>query len=276
MSIDNEELNDDTLFNDVVSDEPAETPEVPATEPEPAKPEAEAETEVTAEETETPEDKEPKGRIPQWRREEIAAEKNRAVDEARAAREQLATERSQREELQRRLAALEKPPVEKEAPDPLLDPKGYAAAIREELRQEMIVERHENSLQTAKRIYKAEFDEAYAAAKQKLDPTSWAQMQKSRDIGETLMEWHREQKTRAEVGNDLNAYKQRLRDEALKDPEFRKAAMEAWREQAQPSSNGRPRVELPPSLNGASRSNASIRSSNQDVSDSELFDITTG
>ena len=281
MSID-EELNDDTLFNDAVSDEPAETPAVPAAEPEP-KPEAEAEAEVTAEETET----EPKGRIPQWRREEIAAEKNRAVDEARAAREQLATERSQREELQRRLDAVEKPQGRyRDAqgrftdtppkPDPLLDPEGYARSVRDEIREEMLADRRENSLQNAHKTYKGEFEEAYAAAQKQVDPILRARMQQSRDPGETLMEWHRELKTRAEVGNDLNAYKARLREEALKDPEFRKAAMEAWREQAQPSSNGRPRVELPPSLNGASRSNASLRSSNEDVSDAELFDITTG
>jgi hypothetical protein len=65
-------------------------------------------------------------------------------------------------------------------------------------------------------------------------------MQQSRDPGETLMEWHREMKTRAEVGSDLKAYKEKLRKEALEDPEFRKAAMEAWRTEA-PS---RSRVDL--------------------------------
>jgi hypothetical protein len=100
-------------------------------------------------------------------------------------------------------------------------------------------------------------------------------MQQSRDPGETLMEWHREQKTRAEVGNDLNAYKQKHRDELMKDPEFRKAAMEAWRNET-PQNNGRPRVDLPPSLNGTSRSNSLLRPGDGDVSDAELFQQTTG
>jgi hypothetical protein len=101
-------------------------------------------------------------------------------------------------------------------------------------------------------------------------------MQQSRDPGETLIQWHREEKAKAEVGTDLGAYKQRLRDEALKDPEFRKAAMEAWREQAPTQVNGRPRIELPPSMSGVSRSNAALKAENQDVSDQELFEQTTG
>jgi hypothetical protein len=273
MSID-EELNDDKLFNDAVSDEPAEAPEVPAAEPEPSKPDGEAE-EVIAEETEQSKD-EPKGRIPQWRREEIAAEKNRAVDDAKSAREQLATERSQREELQRRLAAMEKPAEKPAKPDPLLDPDGYAKSVRDEIREEILAERRENSLQNAHKTYKGEFEEAYSAAQKQVDPALRARMQQSRDPGETLIQWHREQKTRAEVGTDLGAYKQRLRDEALKDPEFRKAAMEAWREQAPTQVNGRPRIELPPSMSGVSRSNAALKADNQDVSDHELFEQTTG
>ena len=108
-----------------------------------------------------------------------------------------------------------------------------------------------------------------------IDPALKARMQQSRDPGETLIEWHREQKTRAEVGGDLTAYTQRLREEALKDPEFRKAAMEAWRTDAQPQNNGRPRVDLPPSLNGASRSNALLRSQDSDVSDTDLWNEIT-
>jgi hypothetical protein len=71
------------------------------------------------------------------------------------------------------------------------------------------------------------------AAQKAVDPALKARMQSSRDPGETLIEWHREQKTRQEIGGDLTAYKQRLRDEALKDPEFRKQAMEAWQADAQ-------------------------------------------
>jgi hypothetical protein len=265
MTIENEELSDDQLFNGAVSDEPAETPEVPAAEPEqPEKPEGEVVAEPETAEKPAVDDNAPL--VPSWRLREINEEKRTLAERLAAA--------------EARLAQQPKPeakPVEQtEQPDPLLDPKGYAAAVREEIRQEMLAERRENSLQNAHKTYKGEFEEAYAAAQKHVDPALKALMHQSRDPGETLIQWHREQKTRAEVGTDLVAYKQRLREEALKDPEFRKAAMEAWREQAPTQTNGRPRVELPPSLNGASRSNASLRSSNEDVSDAELFDITTG
>ena len=191
----------------------------------------------------------------------------------------LETERNQWLEERRRLAAEKPAPSQQEKaarPDPLLDPEGYAAAVRDEVRQEMLNDRREVSLATAHRTYKTEFEEAYAAAQKAIDPALKARMQQSRDPGETLIAWHRERKTQAEIGGDLTAYKQKLRDEALKDPEFRKAAMAAWREQAPPSQvNGRPRVDLPPSLNGASRSNAMLRSDGGDVSDTDLWNEAT-
>ena len=100
-------------------------------------------------------------------------------------------------------------------------------------------------------------------------------MQQSSDPGETLIQWHREMKVRAEVGNDTKAYKDKVRAEFLKDPEFRKAAMEAWRGEASTQVNGRPNVQLPPSMNGISRSSAALRASQEDVSDDALWDSTT-
>jgi hypothetical protein len=261
MTIENEELSDDQLFNGAVSDEPEVTPEVEQPE---VKPETEAATPETPAEKPVVDDNAPL--IPSWRLREIREERDAVTVRLAVAEARLAHQPKPEA----------KPAEQPEAPDPLLDPKGYAAAVREEIRQEMLADRRETSLQNAHKTYKGEFEEAYANAQKHVDPALKALMQQSRDPGETLIQWHREQKTRAEVGTDLNAYKQRLREEALKDPEFRKAAMEAWREQAPTQSNGRPRVELPPSLNGASRSNAALRSQNEDVSDSELFEQTIG
>jgi hypothetical protein len=272
MTTETTEPTDDELFNEAISDE-AVTPE----------------PETVIEQTPEPEPKlgetvkvEPEpvdSRIPAWRREEIAAEKNRAVDEAKAVREQLATERSQREQLQRQLADLQKPvPKEEKAkPDPLLDPEGYTAFVKDEIRQELLAERREASLAQAHKTHGKDFEEAYSAAQKHIDPALKARMQQSRDPGETLIEWHRELKTRAEVGNDLTAYKTKLREEALKDPEFRKAAMEAWRDAATPTVNGRPRIDLAPTLSGASRANALLKSENQtDPSDRDLWNEVTG
>jgi hypothetical protein len=260
MTIENEELSDDQLFNATV-DEPEVNPETPVVEQKTEKPEGEAVAETPAEKP-VVDDNAPL--IPSWRLREIREERDAVTARLAAAEARLAQQ-----------PKADTPKVEQpDHPDPLLDPKGYAAAVREEIRQEMLADRRETSLQNAWKTYKAEFEEAYNTAQNKPDAVLNARMQQSRDPGETLIQWHREKKINTEVGNDLNAYKQRLRDESLKDPEFRKAAMEAWREQAPTQSNGRPRVELPPSLSGTSR--AALRSSNEDVSDAELFDQTTG
>jgi hypothetical protein len=210
--------------------------------------------------------------VPSWRLREINEEKRTLADKVAA----LEAEKSQWQRPQAPAAEVPKPAEKPAKPDPLLDPDGYAKLVREEVREEMLAERRETSLQNAHKTYKAEFEEAYSAAQKHIDPVLKARMQQSRDPGETLIEWHREMKTRAEVGTDLNAYRQRLRDELLKDPEFRKSAMDTWRSEAPTQTNGRPRIDLPPTLNGASRSNAALRSSNEDVSDAELFEQTTG
>src|SRR6185312_11753294 len=212
--------------------------------------------------------------VPSWRVREINEERRAA----QAERDALKTERDrlaqERDDFQRRLTAAQKPaePEKVERPDPLLDPEGYANAIRRELREEALNERREESLLRAREANQAEFDEAYAAAQKAVDPALKARMQATRDPGKTLLEWHREQKTRAEVGNDLTAYKQRLREEAMKDPEFRKAAMEAWRTEAQQPTGGKaPPVNLPPSLTRATNASAVTSADDNDVSDEGLW-----
>jgi hypothetical protein len=269
MTIENEELDESALFDQAVGDEPEATPE-PEPQPEP-EPEPEAQLTPEADKLAV-DDKAPM--IPSYRLKQEA-------DARRQLETDLANERADKAALRQRLEALERPAPKvdqpkAEEPDPLLDPKAYREFIREETRLEILNDRREASLANAHKTYKAEFEEAYATAQKQVDPALKARMQASRDPGETLIEWHREQKAKAEVGTDLAAYKQRLRDEALKDPEFRKSAMEAWKAEAQPQVNGRPRVELPPSLNGASRSNALLRPGNDDLSDEQLFAETTG
>ena len=272
------EIDEQSLFDAAVSDEPVEVEvrEVPeAPEPEAGQPRDEHGKFAKVEEPEAPvadpekpavDDNAPQ--VPSWRVREINDEK-RALAEKVAA---LEAERQnwQRQQVQEKPAP--KPEVTK--PDPLLDPEGYEKYLETKFEERLLNNQREASLAQAHRTYKTEFEEAYAAAQKAVDPALRARMQQSRDPGETLIEWHREQKTRAEVGSDLKAYKEKLRKEALEDPEFRKAAMEAWRTEA--PTNGRARVDLPPSLNGASRSNALLRSADGSLSDQELFEQTTG
>lgn len=281
---DPEELNDDSLFDEATSDAPAEAVAEPAGEAaEPAgqardeagrfagKPEDKSETVAATD----PPAKEPvddnAAMVPSWRVREIN-------DEKRALADRVAAFEAEKLQWQRQQPQPKPEPVAKaEKPDPLLDPEGYAKAVREEIRNDLLNDRREESLQRAAKAHPDEFKEAYTAAQRGVDPALKARMQSSRDPGETLLEWHRENKTRQEIGGDLNAYKQRLRDEALKDPEFLAKAIEAARGGASPQqSNGRPRVELPPSLNGASRSNAALRSAmTADIDDDALWNEAT-
>jgi hypothetical protein len=224
----------------------------------------------------------PRSRIRGLDKEKRAVEAER--DAIRAERDAARRERDridfERQEFQRRLTASEKPAApQPDVPDPLLDPKGYQDYIERRFEDRLVAERREFSLQSARKVYGEEFDQAYNAAKQLVDPALQARMQRSSDCGETLIAWYRELKVRAEVGNDPAAYKKRIIEEnrkaLLEDPEFRKTAMEAWRDGAPSQTNGRPNIQLAPSLNGVSRSNAALRASQQDLSDDALWETTT-
>jgi len=274
------EIDEQSLFDAAVSDEPVEVEvrEVPEAEPEPEAGQprdehgkfAKVEEEKPAADAEKPAVDDNPPQVPSWRVREIN-------DEKRALAERVAALEAERQNWQRQQVEKPAPKVEAAKPDPLLDPEGYEKYLETKFEERLLNNQREASLAQAHRTYKGEFEEAYAAAQKAVDPALKARMQQSRDPGETLIEWHREQKTRAEVGSDLKAYKEKLRKEALEDPEFRKAAMEAWRTEASTqTADGRPRVSISPSLNGASRSNALLRSADGDVSDAELFQQITG
>lgn len=268
----NEELSDTELFDAAVTDqEEGQEQQVEQTE--------QSEQETTEQQTleaekQQVDDNAPQ--VPSWRVREINDEKRRIAEENERIKAELA-------ELRRTSQPQRQQPVEKKEDDgidPLLDPKGYAKQVREEIRNEILNERREESLQIAAEKYGDEFKEAYTAAQQKVDPALRARMQSSRDPGETLIKWHRENKQRAEIGDDLNAYNQRILDKALSDPAFLAKALEAAQNGArqQPQqSNGRPRVELPPTLSSASRAQATSRAnSDEGKSDFELFQEIAG
>lgn len=294
MSADTNDVTEDSLFDQAIdpptSDaapepapaaDPAAKPAVDPSKPDQsAAPEPKADTVVDTKSVDA--DGKPKvdddaPMVPSWRVREITADRHKAEaerDAVKRERDQLAFEQ---QEFRRRLAALEKPAAETEEqePDPLLDPKGYREHMERRFEARLANERRELSLQNARKVYKEEFDQAYEAAKQLVDPGLRARMQQSSDPGETLIGWFRELKMRVEIGNDPAAYRKKISDDLLKDPEYRKRAMEAWRAEAQVNqqTNGRPL--LAPSLNGVSRSSAALRASQQDLSDEALWDTTT-
>ena len=278
MSAENQGPSDEDLLNDVLSDETTDSPVV-TEQAEQVEEQPEAEntktTETATTEATTERSAEDNAVLPSWRAREINEERRRVAEE----NDRLKAEMAELRRAQQQPRQQEQPKAEKPSrPDPLLDPDGYAAAIREELRQEALAERREESLQRAAEAHPAEFQEAYAAAQKAVDPALRARMQASRDPGKTLLEWHREQKVRAEVGNDPNAWLEKKLEERLKDPAFLAKAAELARGSAQQNTqtNGRPRTDLPPSLNGASRANTTLKSNVEEVSDDELFQQIAG
>jgi hypothetical protein len=270
---DPEQIDEDELFEQAVTDDgDGGTPEPELrSDPEP-KPEPEAKLEAEGDKP-VVDDNAPQ--VPSWRVREINEEKRRLADENERFKAELAEfRRAQQQPQQQR-----KEPEKVARPDPLLDPDGYAKQVREDIRTELLNERREESLQKAAEDHPDDFKAAYALAQQRVDPALQARMQQARDPGKTLLSWYREQKTVQEVGNDPKAWFEKQLEERMKDPAFLAKAVELARGQANPSSqqqrNGRPRVELPPTLNGASRANASSRSAQSDLSDDELWSETT-
>lgn len=264
--------SDEELFNEAISEEAADTPAVAETD-QPVRDEAgrfakkeEPETaQVVAETQVKPVVDDNAPMVPSWRVRELREERDAAAERLKA----LESERAQWQRQQQPQPQVQQP--EKAAkPDPLLDPEGYAKSVRDEIREEILSERREESLQRAAETHPEEFKEAYAAATKAVDPALKARMQQSRDPGKTLLEWHRENKVKAEVGTDPNAWLEKKLEERLNDPAFLQKALERSKGASQ-QADGRPRVELPPSLNGASRSNASLKPSNDDLSDEDLF-----
>jgi hypothetical protein len=99
-----------------------------------------------------------------------------------------------------------------------------------------------------------------------------AAVRSSADPAGVAMRWYMDRKVRKEVGNDPVAYRQKLRDELAKDPEFIKQVLEGQRTQLQANPSSRPVINLPPSVNratGSAGSNAS--GGDDDMSDRALF-----
>lgn len=200
-------------------------------------------------------------------------------NELKAERERIAQER---QEFERRIQALQKPaePVKVEKPDPLLDPEGYEKYLETKFEEKLLNNHREASLAQAHRTYKQEFEEAYAAAQKVVDPALRARMQQSRDPGETLMEWHREQKVRAEVGNDPNAFFEKRFEAYLADPANQAKLLERIRGGVQPQQPGAarqaPPVNLPPSLTRATNASADMSADDNDLSNDGLWRHANG
>lgn len=100
---------------------------------------------------------------------------------------------------------------------------------------------------------------------------AYDQIMVSPDRWGAIVEWHQQRETNRLVGGDIEAFKRKILEEALTDPEYRKRAIEAAKGQAAASGNtvARPVVASSPSLGniGAAGGDTQII----EPSDAELF-----
>lgn len=217
--------------------------------------EDEAEGEEEGEETppETrhqPEDRGQRG-IPSSRLREEADRRQAAETENRELRSRIeALERGQRQQPQPR----QDQPGRPEPPDLFADPDGRLNYERAQLAREFNERRINTSFDDAREEAGDErFVTAFQALQGSNSPALVNEILNANNPGKALMRWHERQSLLSEIGNDPAAYRQRLREELLADPETRRAVISGARNDAMRGDGGRPRTQtrLPPSLNSA-------------------------
>lgn len=169
------------------------------------------------------------GRVPAWRLRELREERDRERQEREAERRQWEAERRELEQLRQMRDANQQQP--EDIPDVLIDPEGYAAyvggqatSIAEAVRREMVKTRVDSTFEDAKDQNPERFNKAYEAileAKRMGDPIV-DRITNAPNPGRALMRWYGQQEAIRETGGDLTAYEQKVREKAMKDPEFRK------------------------------------------------------
>jgi hypothetical protein len=204
------------------------------------------------------------GQVPSWRLREVA-------DARRSAETERDTLRSQLAQLNGRLQSLEKP---KEQPkqediDPLLDPQGFAKRIEATFDARLQEERLNNNLALAHVRHGDKFEKAYNAlletarsGNRQIVP----QLTGQPNPGEAIVRWYSDQETLREVGGDPANYRNKVLEEALKNPEFLAKAIEAAKTSAgqQPHQNNITR--LPPSLSRATGGSATTEPLDDEIS----------
>lgn len=193
-------------------------------------------------------------RVPPSRLREEAASRRAAEAEARELRARLeALERNQRPPPQQQ-------PEQPQRPDIFADPEGWERQTRAEIENSIATRYVNASLADARDEHGEKFDEAFKAITS-LDPRNPAdqatvvQIYNSPNPGKALMRWHERQQLVREIGPDPRAFRNKVAQELMNDPEFRQQFLETMRGDAMNGNRGaqpRTRVRLPASLNGAS------------------------
>lgn len=184
--------------------------------------------------------------IPPSRLREEAEARRVAQAEARELRARIeAIERAQRQPVQP-----QPQPAKQEPPDLFADPEGRLNWERQQIAAQFAEQRLNSSFGDAHEQHGDKFVQAFQSLQNAGSPALVREITGSNNPGRALMQWHDRQSLMNDIGNDPAAYRQKLREELLNDPEVRKQLVGGMREQAVRSGNMQ--TKLPPSLNSAS------------------------
>lgn len=194
-----------------------------------------------------------RGRVPS----RVLRESNESRRVAEAERARLEAENR---EIRTRLEQLERnrqQPGQQQAPqkpDMFADPEGYEQWLRNDIEQKTSERRINGSFQDAADEHGERFQTAFQTLVASRDPQLVGNIVNSHNPGRTLMAWHDRQVLLSEIGSDPAAYKERVRQELLRDPEVRRQTLSGMRNDAlRGDGDGGPRTRtrLPPSLSSA-------------------------
>jgi hypothetical protein len=200
---------------------------------------------------------EPEARIPSGRLREESEARRRAEQEVQDLRARIAAyevnRNQQPQQPQKRLDIFD---------DPAAFVRQEMAPILQQMEANNRLNIERQSTENAQRVYGHEaVDNAYnslAMGMRNSDPQAWAVYNSamgSHDPYGVITRWFVDRRTLGEIGGDLEAYKKKIREEALKDPAYQRQVFNAMRGQAttqinQPvssASNALP-PSIPPSL----------------------------
>lgn len=260
----------------------AETPPEATAEPEkveqPAQPK-EAKIETPPEQPKT-EHQDDGGNVPSWRLRELREARDAEAARANQEAQQRYALQAQLQQMQDELRKLQQP--KQEPVDFYADPEKALQQHLTPMQQQMQTFMADMTLQMSRTAAiaqhgvdkVAEMEKAVAEAMQHNHPdmqTLAMQMRASKDPAGVAMNWYQRSKLVEETGGDIAAYKAKVLEEAMKDPQFQAKVVELIKGQPVNGAKPAPVVQLPPSLNRAPSAGQSNSADDGDMSDRALF-----
>lgn len=251
-------MDDKELFASAMSDAP-ETPEAPVERAEEAgqprddhgrfAPKTEQPVQAEAVQQTPPpqaEKQETDALVPSWRVREIREEERQRQSEIA---QQLERERQERVRYQQQLQQLQSQMPQPKAPDMFQEPENWQQHFTNQFQTQLAGQRFQTSEMIARSLPggNEKVDQAIRWLETNGDPATRARISNSVHPYAEMVKVYDERQTLTQIGGDLESYKKKILEEALKDPTYQAKVIEAARGNPQQRPNNI--VQVPPSLN---------------------------